>query len=38
MTAYPVARLDDIPDRGALLVSVEGLEIGLFRVGAQVRA
>jgi nitrite reductase (NADH) small subunit len=38
MTAYEVARLDDIPDRGGLLVTVQGLEIGLFRVGGSVRA
>ena len=38
MTAYAVAKLDDIPDRGGLLVTVAGLEIGLFRVGGEVRA
>jgi nitrite reductase (NADH) small subunit len=38
MTAHEVARLDDIPDRGALLVTVGGLELGLFRVGTTVRA
>jgi nitrite reductase (NADH) small subunit len=38
MTAYAVARLDDIPDRGGLLVTVGALEIGLFRVGTTIRA
>lgn len=38
MTAYEVARLDDIPSRGGLLVTVGGLQIGLFRVGETVRA
>lgn len=38
MTAYAVAALADIPERGGLLVTVAGLEIGLFRVGDQVRA
>ncbi|HZA03332.1 MAG TPA: Rieske (2Fe-2S) protein [Propionibacteriaceae bacterium] len=38
MTAYPVATLDEIPDRGGLLVTVGGLEIGLFRAGGTVRA
>ena len=38
MTGYDVAKLDEIPERGSLLVTVAGLEIGLFRVGAQVQA
>ncbi len=38
MSVHEVARVDDIPDGGVLLVSVGGLEIGLFRVGSQVRA
>ena len=38
MTAHEVAKLDDIPGRGGLLVTVGGLEIGLFRVGTTVRA
>jgi nitrite reductase/ring-hydroxylating ferredoxin subunit len=38
MTAYAVAKLADIPDRGGLLVTVADLEIGLFRVGGTVRA
>ena len=38
MTAYEVARFDDLPDVGPLLVTVAGLQIGLFRVGQTVRA
>ena len=38
MTAHEVALLADIPNRGGLLVSVGGLEIGLFRIGTAVRA
>jgi nitrite reductase (NADH) small subunit len=38
VSTHAVARLEEIPDRGSLLVSVGGLEIGLFRVDGTVRA
>ena len=38
MTAYQVARLSDIPDRGTLLVRIAGLELGLFRIGGTIKA
>lgn len=38
MTAHRVARVTDLPESGPLLVTVAGLEIGLFRVGDQVVA
>ena len=38
MTSYEVARLTDIPDGGCLIVTVAGLEIGLFRIGDELRA
>ncbi|QDP95357.1 Rieske (2Fe-2S) protein [Microlunatus elymi] len=38
MTAYEVARLSEIPDRGILLVTLGNLEIGLYRAGDTVRA
>jgi nitrite reductase/ring-hydroxylating ferredoxin subunit len=38
MTAYEVARPAEVPDRGCLIVAVAGLEIGIFRVGEELRA
>nr|WP_294694249.1 Rieske (2Fe-2S) protein [uncultured Friedmanniella sp.] len=38
MTAHRVAQVCDLPSSGPLLVSVGGLEIGLFRVGEEVVA
>lgn len=38
MTSYEVARVEDIPDRGGMIVTVGSLEIGLFRSGDTIRA
>jgi nitrite reductase (NADH) small subunit len=38
VSLHPVARVEDLPDDGPLLVTVGALEIGLFRVGEQVLA
>lgn len=38
MTGYQVARVEDIPDRGGMIVTVGSLEIGLFRSGDTIRA
>ena len=38
MTAHRVAALADVPTDGGLLVTVNHLEIGLYRVGTQIRA
>ena len=38
MTAYEVAQLSEIPEGGGMIVTVAGLEIGLFRLGDEVRA
>ena len=38
MTSHPIARLEDVPRTGSLLVRVGELEIGLFRVGDAVVA
>lgn len=38
MTGHVVARLDDLPDRRAMIVQIGSLEIGLFRSGDTIRA
>lgn len=38
MTLQHVAQVADIPDRGSLIVSVDGTEIGLFRIQGDVVA
>lgn len=38
MTSYEVARVEDIPDRDGMIVTVGSLEIGLFRSGDTIRA
>lgn len=32
MTLHRVARADEVPDNGALVAAVDGIEIGIFRV------
>jgi nitrite reductase/ring-hydroxylating ferredoxin subunit len=38
MTLHRVARVDEVPERGGLVVAVGGVEIGIFRVGARLVA
>lgn len=38
MTLHRVARADEIPDSGGLVVTVNGVEIGIFRVGTRLVA
>lgn len=38
MTLHRVAHLDDVPDVGGLIVTVNGVEIGIFRVGSRLVA
>lgn len=38
MAEHRLANLEEIPEKGAHVVSVDGLEIGLLRVGDEVKA
>jgi nitrite reductase (NADH) small subunit len=38
MRLHRVARVDEVPERGGLVVAVGGVEIGIFRVGARLVA
>jgi nitrite reductase (NADH) small subunit len=38
MNRHRVARADEIPETGGLIVDVNGVEIGIFRVGSRVVA
>ena len=38
MNRHRVARTDEIPETGGLIVAAGGVEIGIFRVGARVVA